>query len=197
MEAHLFKDNEQLLNIYNSIPFPLMVVDEDMRILFWNSASQYLLNSEVIYRQRGGEILYCIHSKEAEEGCGYAPYCKTCVIRNSVMESIHGNKAYRKKTIMELITNEGVKQFPLLVTTTPYHYKGKFLALLILEDLQELLNIGSLLPICARCKKIRTEKNQWQSIENYIKENIVDVNFTHGICPDCMKSFFPNNVPES
>ncbi len=190
MEAHLFKDNEQLLNIYNSIPFPLMVVDEDMRILFWNSASQYLLNSEVIYRQRGGEILYCIHSKEAEEGCGYAPYCKTCVIRNSVMESIHGNKAYRKKTIMVLLKDNNVRELPLLVTVSPFKHKEQQLAVLILEDIHELIQISNFLPICAKCKKMRTDKNEWVSVEKYIKKYIVEVDFTHGICPDCMKDIY-------
>jgi len=45
------------------------------------------------------------------------------------------------------------------------------------------------LPICAGCKKIRTQ-DQWQQIENYISENSL-VQFSHSLCPDCQKKLYP------
>jgi hypothetical protein len=56
------------------------------------------------------------------------------------------------------------------------------------------MEIDSLLPICANCMKIRTDDNQWQQIEGYIHTHIVDVNFTHGLCPDCEGKYFPETV---
>ena len=190
MPTQLFEDDIFLRNTFNAIPFPLMVVDDDVRILFWNSAALRLLGNEELLQQRGGEALHCIHTKDVDQGCGHGPHCKTCVVRNSVSEANNGNKIYRKKTIMERTIGGKVVETPLLVTTSPFVYQNRSLTLLILEDIHELMEIGSLLPICARCKKIRTEDNSWQPIEGYIQKHIIDVNFTHGLCPDCMGAYF-------
>jgi len=192
MPEHLFKDDAFLIDTFNAIPFPVLVVDDDVHILFWNSAALRLIGNEEMLQQRGGEALHCIHSKDVDEGCGRGPYCKTCVVRNSVNEASHGRRIYRKKTIMQRRIGEKVTELPLLVTTSPFQYKNRSLTLLILEDIHELMEIGSLLPICSNCKRIRTNTNQWQQIEGYIIEHIVDVDFTHGLCPDCAKEFFPD-----
>ena len=72
--------------ITDSIPFPLFVVDEDVRILSFNRAAASMLgaNPEVTLNRRGGEALHCIHSTEAIGGCGASEPCKTCIVRASV-----------------------------------------------------------------------------------------------------------------
>lgn len=50
--------------------------------------------------------------------------------------------------------------------------------------------LSGLVPICASCKKIRDDKGYWQQIETYIRSHS-EAEFTHGICPDCAKIFFP------
>lgn len=50
--------------------------------------------------------------------------------------------------------------------------------------------LQGILPICSRCKKIRTadkqgaNQNVWKGIEDYISEK-TPVSFSHGYCPDC------------
>jgi PAS domain-containing protein len=197
MPLHLFEDNDFLTNTLNVIPFPILVVDDEIRILFWNSAALRLLGSEEVYQQRDGEMLHCIHSGDMEEGCGYGPHCKTCVIRNSVNEASRGGKVYRKKTVLKRQIGDHVTDLPLLVTTSPYSYNDRSLTLLILEDIHELMEVGGLLPICANCKKIRSGNNEWQQIEGYIQKHIVDVDFTHGLCPECSRIFFPEAAKSS
>jgi hypothetical protein len=46
------------------------------------------------------------------------------------------------------------------------------------------------LPICAHCKKIR-ELDQWEPVEQYLKSHTL-ADFTHSICPDCLKKFYPD-----
>ena len=61
-----------------------------------------------------------------------------------------------------------------------------------LEDaLAKVKTLSGLLPICASCKKIRDDKGYWKQIETYIQEHS-DAEFTHGICPECMKRLYPN-----
>jgi K+-sensing histidine kinase KdpD len=49
--------------------------------------------------------------------------------------------------------------------------------------------LSGLLPICANCKKIRNESNEWEEIETYIT-NKTDAEFTHGICPECKQQLY-------
>ena len=50
--------------------------------------------------------------------------------------------------------------------------------------LTEVKQLNALLPICSYCKKIRDDKDYWQSVEDYISQR-TDAKFTHGICPEC------------
>ena len=56
--------------------------------------------------------------------------------------------------------------------------------------LSEVKNLSGLLPICASCKKIRDDKGYWKQVEVYIGEHS-EAEFSHGICPDCMKELYP------
>ena len=46
--------------------------------------------------------------------------------------------------------------------------------------------LSGLLPICAWCKRVRDEQDQWQQLEVYIHDHS-EANFTHGMCPDCAR----------
>jgi PAS domain S-box-containing protein len=50
--------------------------------------------------------------------------------------------------------------------------------------LAEVRILKEVLPICAYCKRIRDEDNNWDTIEGYISRH-TDSRFTHGICPSC------------
>lgn len=54
----------------------------------------------------------------------------------------------------------------------------------------EVKTLRGFLPICAACKNIRDDKGYWNRIESYIKEHS-EVEFTHGLCPDCAKRLYP------
>jgi len=47
------------------------------------------------------------------------------------------------------------------------------------------------IPICANCKKIRTQEEQWEQMETYITKHSL-ARFSHSICPDCMKQLYPD-----
>ena len=59
------------------------------------------------------------------------------------------------------------------------------------QALSQIRILSGLLPICARCKKIRDDQGYWNQIEVYIREHS-DADFSHGICPDCSRELFPD-----
>ncbi len=56
--------------------------------------------------------------------------------------------------------------------------------------LADIRTLRGLLPICAGCKKIRDDKGYWQGLEQYLSEH-AEVQFSHGLCPDCLKRYYP------
>ncbi|MEI6211317.1 MAG: response regulator [bacterium] len=79
----------------------------------------------------------------------------------------------------------------LLVRTLRYAMERKRLLLELQQALAEIKTLSGMLPICANCKKIRDDQGYWTRIEEYIQERST-AEFTHGICPDCVKILYPD-----
>jgi phosphoserine phosphatase RsbU/P len=47
--------------------------------------------------------------------------------------------------------------------------------------------LTGLLPICAYCKRIRSDHDYWEQVESYLTDH-TGAQFSHGICPDCLAS---------
>jgi DNA-binding response OmpR family regulator len=47
--------------------------------------------------------------------------------------------------------------------------------------------LEGVLPTCMYCKKIRDERSDWVSIENYISQR-TEASFSHGVCPGCYET---------
>ena len=58
------------------------------------------------------------------------------------------------------------------------------------KSLSEVKRLSGLLPICCSCKNIRDDKGYWNEVEKYMGEH-ADVQFTHGICPECARKLYP------
>ncbi|MDD2804461.1 MAG: PAS domain S-box protein [Elusimicrobiales bacterium] len=57
------------------------------------------------------------------------------------------------------------------------------------EALKEVQTLRGLIPICAKCKKIRDDKGFWQKVEIYLEKRS-QARFTHGLCQDCTRELY-------
>jgi DNA-binding response OmpR family regulator len=55
---------------------------------------------------------------------------------------------------------------------------------------EEIKTLHGILPICCNCKKIRDDQGYWRQVEVYFRDH-ADVNFSHGLCPECMNVLYP------
>jgi PAS domain S-box-containing protein len=55
----------------------------------------------------------------------------------------------------------------------------------------EVARLQELLPICAGCKQVRDDAGYWQQIESYFLSH-TGQQFSHGLCPTCAASYFPD-----
>lgn len=57
------------------------------------------------------------------------------------------------------------------------------------QALSEVRTIKGLIPICAKCHRIRDGQGAWDSLEVFVLNNS-DADFSHGLCPECARSEF-------
>ena len=195
----LTESNDWLSAIFNAMPLPIFIVDHDVNIIAYNrtAASLLTVDPKVVLRRRAGEILHCVHAKEVPEGCGRGSACGDCIVRSSVCTAFKDRKIVQQRVRMELV-EEGKedKEIFMLVTTAPFEYLGNGHVLLILQDLSELMELKRIVPICANCKKIRNDDQYWHSVEEYFKKHM-DLDFSHGLCPECMQQLYPEFCPKT
>jgi len=125
--------------IFDAMPMPVFVVDEDVCILEYNSAAAKLLNGnrEAVLRSRGGEVLHCVHSTEDPRGCGFSVVCPDCVVRKAVRSAAKGGDVVREWADLELKAEGGCKHVKVRVSSKPFTYEQHSFILLILEGLND------------------------------------------------------------
>jgi PAS domain-containing protein len=185
---------DQLRKVLDSIPASIFLVDRDVRILECNSAARTLIHEERCFTPRRlcGDVLRCVHARSAPGGCGTSAVCPDCVLRNAVTAAAGGSIVMRKQTRMTLARNDETHDVFFLVTVHPLEVEGRPLALMTLEDVTEVVELQGMLPICANCKRVRDEHDFWEQIESYLHRRS-KLEFTHSICPDCMKKLYPTS----
>ena len=181
-------NSEMMRSVFDALPSLVFVVDDDVRIQEYNAAAAefLLVQRSAILKRRGGEVLHCLHSTDVPEGCGRAPFCKNCIIRNSVTEAFQGSSVVRRRTRIEIIRDANKIEIYALITASPFSFQDRQLALLVIEDISEIAELYRMIPICSVCGKVRDDKESWMRVEAYFK-NSWDVDFSHGYCPDCFK----------
>jgi PAS domain-containing protein len=141
--------NEALLRqLLDAIPSYVFLVDRDVTILDYNAAAGGFLGvgRRQIIRKRGGDVLHCLHSRDVTEGCGRGPFCQSCPIRGAVTEAFDGHKCVRRQVRMDLSAGRRVKHLDVLVTASPFNYKGHERVVLILEDIGGIAALQRLAP---------------------------------------------------
>jgi len=128
-------------SIFDTIPVPTFIVDADVRIENFNTAAEPFLGPEpaLALYQPGGEALHCINAERS--GCGQSGPCEDCVIRNSVRRAISGRATRRELHTARLREEGEVHAIDLLVTTSVLPYTEPPRALLLLENLTEIIGL--------------------------------------------------------
>lgn len=78
----------------------------------------------------------------------------------------------------------------LLVRAIRYAIEREKLTIKLRDTLEQVKILRGFIPICASCKKIRDDQGFWQQLESYIRDHS-EAEFTHGICPACIKALYP------
>jgi hypothetical protein len=196
----LLEDAAVLGAILDAYPAPSLIVDDDVRALFINRAARLALGLdgdqlERAMLTRGGHLLHCVHAKETPEGCGRAPACHTCVIRNSVNKAFATEAVYGARTRLQLETPGGVAEAHFRVSAAPVTHGDFTATILTLENISDIVKLTSLLPICFHCRRVKNEQDYWQTVEDYFKQK-ADIDFSHALCAECLAQHYSDQSTE-
>ncbi len=122
-EKQIWENHQQLKAVFDSNPLPMIVLDNDRRVVQTNQATlDYTrqIKSDVLGKQNG-EALLCIHRADVAEGCGYGPECQFCDVNNALLTTlktrrhVSGKKAritvYRDKEYVDRIVSVNTSYF--------------------------------------------------------------------------------------
>ena len=125
--------------LFDAMPMPVFVVDEDVRILECNAAAVRLFgpDKQAIIKRRGGEVLHCVHAKEVPEGCGRAPVCPDCPVRKAVQAASRGRRVTRQNAQMELVAGGKTAKVDFQISCSAFTYERFTFILLVLEGLND------------------------------------------------------------
>lgn len=196
-ETSTGQDGRLLRDILDALPAAVLLMDADRRVLDMNRAAEDLFERE--FATHGmrlcGETIHCVHVQGTSSGCGDTPSCPDCVLRKAVQTVCEGGRVHRERAEVELVRDGECVRFYFLVTAVPFPYDHRNNVLMVLEDVTAMVELRRMLSICAGCKKIRRDDQLWEQIESYLQRH-ANLDFSHGICPQCARELYPELCPE-
>ncbi len=127
------------IRLLESLPDPILVIDESRRIVFANRRLEDLLKRPrgSLIGLRPGEALRCVHSCETPGGCGASEACGLCGadiaiarIRFSGKQEVEDFRVLRE-------TEEGVSALDLRLWVTPLDLEDRRYSLVVLHDITD------------------------------------------------------------
>jgi predicted Fe-S protein YdhL (DUF1289 family) len=174
-------------SLLDAVPAPAFLFDEEARIVGFNSAAARVTEGPHGKTDAEQEIMDCIWAPRDAPSCGRANVCDGCFVRNLVTAAFSGRNAARQKAVVRLITSAGARVIQAHVTATLLTHDHCQRVLVVVESPIDLTPTTRLVPICAKCKRIRDERERWSTLEHYLC-NSFGVRFTHGLCPECLSN---------
>ncbi|ABL00257.1 response regulator [Pelobacter propionicus] len=100
-EDTIKEQEQQLSNFFEVAPFPLLLLDGELRIRRINKHGCSLTGSPAIdmLGLRSGEALRCIHALDTPEGCGFGPNCRECLLRICIKNCLNSEQQYSCKEV--------------------------------------------------------------------------------------------------
>jgi len=137
-DYQLFKDLNNVREIFNSLPYLMTILNEDRQIVYINEKflkSLKVDSIDTILGLRTGESVNCIHSKEEPGGCGTSESCRYCGAINTILESQETRKIVQSECRILSKANGNNIALDFLVSASPFFASGRHYTLLTLHDI--------------------------------------------------------------
>jgi hypothetical protein len=110
---------ESLMGFLDRLGAPVLLIESEPRVLTANKPARKLLGKGPgdIEGHRGGTVIECVHAN-TPEGCGQTVHCKSCTIRNTVLETFQTGKSFlHVQAFPDIQIGQDVKKMSLEIST--------------------------------------------------------------------------------
>jgi len=163
-EKELVEQKDMLAAIYRNAPLIIMVVNAERRIQQINGfGSQFAgRDAEEMLGLRGGEALRCLHVLDDPRGCGFGEFCRQCVIRNTVLDTLETGQTHLQIEAPHYFKGQDneTRELQFLMSTTTIEVKGERQVLVTLQDITDRKQAE------AEKEKLQSQLNQAQKMES-------------------------------
>lgn len=131
---------EFLVELINTLPGIVAVLNDDRRLVYSNSAMEELLGPQELaaaFNLRPGEIFQCVNAHKSPGGCGTSEGCDFCGAMQAMVRSRAEGKTISNDYRIFSSMNGKSKAYNFLFRSTPFQSGGAFFYLVTLEDLSE------------------------------------------------------------
>lgn len=148
-------------------PIPTLILDAHLRVVAANGAARRTLGV-----QEGiplGDALGCVDAK-LPGGCGAGPRCAECAFRRTAQRAISGETVRDRGFVMRGDAPE--HDFHLIARAGPFAHGGAGLAILALDDANDMLRDPGILRVCEGCGRVKDEEGGWHPLHRYLEDRL-------------------------
>ena len=138
-ERKRLQNERELAIIYDHIPTPILVMDQEFRLVKVNAAAASLIgeSSETLQSHSPGYLLDCARVTQPR-GCGSSSRCPDCTLRNCVLDTLLTGQPHRQLEVKIARMKSGKESTGFfLVSTVRLEIEGRPVALACMEDITE------------------------------------------------------------
>ncbi len=178
---------ERYTDLYDFAPLGYLTLDRTGTILAANLTVARLLGLD---RSRLLGRRLALHLAEADRSVfhKFLETTFTSSLREGCEAAVPRPGAASRQVRFEAVVAEDGRECRAAVMDITERHWAEAERVRLIEELTHTLSevkvLSGLLPICGYCKRIRDDKNYWQSVEHYIATH-TSAKFTHSVCPEC------------
>ncbi len=178
--------------LLRAMPLAVAVLGPDLAIVALNSAAEKVFGAAAVEAvgERPGNAFCCVNAAATAAGCGDGVNCGDCLLRRAGLAAIAGQTLDQQELTLRIRRQGGSEEKYVLLSASPFHFAGRDLAVVLLQDVTPLHRLRGIVPICAACKKVRRDDRAWEAVEAFVSDHSHAL-FSHGICPDCCRRLYP------
>ncbi len=154
-------------SILEALPHPTLLLDAEQRIVHANAAARGLFGA-----QAGATLAATVGCVEAAGSCGSSERCGGCAIRAVVSGALAGESTRARALLLRSGPAGEPADLHLLAVGAPLEQGGAAHAVLVLEDVDQMLIDPRVLRVCGACGRVEDEEGEWYPLHRYLEDRL-------------------------
>ncbi len=191
LNEQLLKNSEEKYRLMIENSGNAIVIRQKGKFVFVNNALAQMLDySKKELLEIDNQLIFTLKTLEKFENFFQQNKDDTTNVFETVLLKKDGTKIEAEIKEKIVFYNNEKAQFAVIRDIT----KQKLIMKVLKKGAEQTKGLNNFIPICAGCNLIRDDEKKdkpWVKPADYISERLPEVQFSHSMCPDCLKIWYP------